>query len=51
MFFRLNPEARMVLGVNKGVIYDFFSNDTYPIKGEEGAGLRLAEENIDKKDL
>jgi radical SAM protein with 4Fe4S-binding SPASM domain len=51
MFFRLNPEARMVLGVKKGVIYDFFSNDIYSIKGEEGAVLRLAEENIDSKEI
>lgn len=43
MFFKLNPEARLVLGAKRALIYDFLDNRMYHLSPEEKSVLELSE--------
>ncbi|KYK31455.1 MAG: hypothetical protein AYK19_03670 [Theionarchaea archaeon DG-70-1] len=45
MFFRLNPEARLISGAKNGVVYDFLDNRVYDVNSEEKSVLELSEKS------
>lgn len=51
MFFRLNPEARLILGAKNGVIYDFLDNKVYELSPEEKSVLELAEKSREVEEI
>ncbi len=51
MFFRLNPEARLISGIKKGVIYDFLDNKVYDVRFEEKSVLELAEKSTEIEEI
>jgi radical SAM protein with 4Fe4S-binding SPASM domain len=51
MFFRLNPEARLVSGAKNGVVYDFLHNKMHDLNSEEKSILELTEKNKEIKEV
>ena len=51
MFFRLNPEARLISGAKNGVIYDFLDNTMYDLSSGERAVMELAEKSKEIEDI
>jgi radical SAM protein with 4Fe4S-binding SPASM domain len=51
MFFRLNPEARLISGAKNGVIYDFLGNDMYDLSPGERAVMELAEKSKEIEEI
>lgn len=51
MFFRLNPEARLISGAKNGLIYDFLENKVYEVSSEEKSVLELAEKNTEIEEI
>ncbi len=51
MFFRLNPEIRLILGAKNGVIYDFLDNKVYELSSEEKSVLELAEKSKEVEEI
>ena len=51
MFFRLNPETRLITGARNGVIYDFLDNKVYDLNSEERSVLKLAEKSKEIEEI
>lgn len=51
MFFRLNPEARLVSGAKNGVIYNFLDNHIYELSSEEKSILELTERSKEVQEI
>ena len=51
MFFRLNPEARLISGAKRGVVYDFLDNKVYDVRFEEKSVLELAEKSREIEEI
>ncbi|KYK36620.1 MAG: hypothetical protein AYK18_02695 [Theionarchaea archaeon DG-70] len=51
MFFRLNPESRLISGQKKGVLYDFLDNKVYNLSPEEKSVLELAEKSTEIEEI
>lgn len=51
MFFRLNPEARLIPGAKNGVIYDFLGNKMYDLSPEEKFIMELAEKSKEIEEI
>lgn len=51
MFFRLNPEARLISGAKNGLIYDFLDNKVYELSSEEKSVVELAEKSREIEEI
>jgi radical SAM protein with 4Fe4S-binding SPASM domain len=51
MFFRLNPEARLISGAKNGLIYDFLDDKVYELSPEEKYVVERAEKSKEIEEI